>query len=90
MWNMSEDKPVTGEILELDEALNALFDVDEPLHSVGATYAHYIIPVGDEDIYHSVWYNAEFDQFEDYLGYELFMGSWVCDFNEWVLMEVTI
>lgn len=90
MYNMDYDKPVTGEILNLDDALNALFDICEEWDGVGGSYAHYIVPVGDKDIYHMVWYNSEFDQFEDYMGYELFMGSWICDFNEWVLMEVAI
>lgn len=79
-------KPLTGEILTLDEALSELYDLTyEGKHEVV-----YIVPFDAEDtIYTVIRYDMdEYDDFIDVFGGVILRDSWVQDYREWVVCTI--
>ena len=73
---------LTGELLDIDTALAELFDfmVNDTTSEV-----RYIKPSDTDDQYRTLWYDSDYDNFVDLMGYPVFRDSWAQDHGEWVI-----
>ena len=73
----------TGELFNTDTALNELFDL---MINTADDTVYYLKPTDSDDMYRTIWYDAEQDEFVDFMGYPIFRHSWIDDHAEWLIM----
>ena len=73
----------TGELLELDTALCELYDFAT---NDATSEIHYLKPADTDDMYRTIWYDGEQDEFVDMFGYPIMRHSWIDDHGEWLVM----
>ena len=76
---------VTGELLELDAALNELIDF---MNYDTTDEVRYLKPTDTDDPYRTIWYDCEMDEFVDFMGYPIYRNSWIDEHAEWLLMTL--
>ena len=76
---------VTGELLDLDTALNELVDF---FNYDTTSQVRYLKPADTDDPYRTIWYDYDMDEFVDFMGYPIFRHSWIDEHAEWLLMAL--
>lgn len=87
-WEDFGFKMVDGEILDTDKMFYRLFylTIENP-EEYETLFAVPVIAYDDLDVFLTVQYDPNIDEFVDALGYPIFRESWIQDYKEWVLME---
>lgn len=76
---------VTGELLGTEEAICELYDL---MVKPNDPTVYYLKPADTDDMYRTIWYDSDMDEFVDFMGYPIFRNSWVDEHAEWLLMAL--